>query len=303
MTVSFNKAIVFGGSGFLGQNLVSRLKTGFGGALDIVCVTRADIEERVGEWVEVSDPGRAVVFHCAARRYDASRKQELQPEIFHTNVGLASNVYEFCRFHGIKEVRLLSSIAVYGEGQTFLDDGAPLNGGSPYNLYGWSKRITELQAKIFRDSFGINTITFRLANPYGTFDDVNPRTAHIIPALIARTLGESAPVVIEDSFGAARDFIYVDDVVDVLVKSLSWSGKHETYNLATGRNTSIHGITEKLSELLERNVRFVDTAQPPQPGPRVCRVDRLKADFGVKEFIPVDEGLRRTIDWIKETKR
>ena len=124
--------ILFGGSGFIGRNLLDRLAdlgvrtigVNRSGAPMPGCVETATIDglDRIAAL-----PAEVVAVNVAAHRYDASRFGVAQSEILLRNVEMATAVYHFCAERGIREMRLASSVAVYPEGLDVLDDGVPID--------------------------------------------------------------------------------------------------------------------------------------------------------------------------------
>jgi nucleoside-diphosphate-sugar epimerase len=300
--------IIVGASGFIGRNLVRALKRHVAKIVP-VSVSGADVEGLSGhafaglETLKAA-PG-SIVINVAAYRYDAANFAAGQTEILVRNAEIAGKVYEFCALNGIKEVRSASSIAVYPADDENFDDAAPLDLNRDPHLgelmYGWSKRIGEVYGRLFAEKSGINTIAFRLTNPYGPFDSVDENKAHVVPAFVIRALTSTGPFTVRGNPEASRDFIYIDDVCEVFRRSLAWRGRSGSYNLGSGSNSSVRQLAEAVLELTSSKREIVAQGSATSAvAHRHCRNDRLKADFAMTRFAALAEGLAPTIAWYRD---
>jgi len=205
---------------------------------------------------------------------------------------------------GITEVRQFSSLAVYPEGSPGYDDiSVDLN--SPprerEELYGWSKRLTELYARLFFEEHGINTITFRLSNPYGPYDSLDVENSHVIPSLIMRALQSDSGLQVAGNLESTRDFTFVGDVCEIVQKSLWVTHKTSIYNLNSGEQTRIMDVALSILDILKKPkvVQSTNTLYNPALV-RPCRNTRLIRDFSVAAFTPLRKGLNKTIKWYQE---
>lgn len=300
--------VVVGASGFIGRNLVRRLK---GEVARILPVSASAIAVdgipglRLGDLATVAIGPDAALVDVAAYRYDAAGFAAAQAEILVRNVELAGQVYELCARQGITEIRSASSIAVYPAAETEFDDGAPLDlNGEPHDgelMYAWSKRIGEIYARLFARKYAINSIAFRLTNPFGPHDSLDEEKAHVIPAFIIRALTGSGPFAIRGNPQASRDFIYVGDVCEVLYRSLRMRGRRGAYNLGSGENVTIGHLARIILRLVGREPEIVAAgAAVSAVAERRCRNQRVRADFGMERFTSLEDGLVPTIEWYRD---
>jgi nucleoside-diphosphate-sugar epimerase len=300
--------IIMGASGFIGRNLVRTLKPHVTRLLP-VSVSGADIEGLSGhafaelETLKVAPD--SIVINVAAYRYDAANFAAGQTDILLRNVEIAGKVYEFCVRNGITEVRAASSIAVYPANDANFDDATPLDLNRDPHLgelmYGWSKRIAEVYGRLFMEKNSINTVAFRLTNPYGPFDSVEENKAHVVPAFVIRALTSTGPFTVRGNPQASRDFIYIDDVCEIFRRSLAWRGRSGAYNLGSGSNVSVRELAQTVLDLTGSKREIVaQGAATSAVAHRHCRIDRLKADFGMDRFFSLAEGLKPTIAWYRD---
>ena len=171
-----------------------------------------------------------MVVHVAAFRYFASRAVEQQADIVGANLALTDLVYRFALQRGISELRVASSSAVYPAEWPVLDDDRPLD----LNLwphegeagYAWSKRWGEIAAEIWRRRSGINTVSFRLTNPYGPFDSLDEGDAHVATAFVIRALNDAEDFEIRGDPSAERDFVFAGDVAAAFIESHDAARRH-----------------------------------------------------------------------------
>ncbi len=301
--------IVFGGSGFIGRNLIEALVRR---GTDVIAVSRTGQPIR-GCLASVSMddlsamghlPEDANVVNLAAHRYDASNFRASQSEILVRNVDLTTTIYHFCVQRGITEVRMASSVAVYPEGLSVLDDSVPVDLNKMPNrseaFYAWSKRWAEICARVYREQYGVNTLTFRISNPYGPYDSTDVNRAHVLPTFIMKALSNQPEFEIMGSPQAERDFIFVGDVVEVFLRSLERREEHNTYNLCTGVNVTIGELAQMVMRTVgaDKPIRCSD-AGVSDVAVRRATTARLTADFHIDAFTPLTDGLQQTVPWYR----
>lgn len=300
--------VLIGASGFVGRNLVDALA----GKLDrLIGVTAAtpevagcDETVTLGILDTLDDlPEDTAVIHVGAYRYDPERFALAQADILTHNADLNARVYRFCAERGIKEVRLASSVAVYPAGLAVMDDAVPVDlDAPPYAgeaFYAWSKRWAEVLAGLYRERFGVNTVTFRLSNPYGPYDSVNPNKAHVAPAFVMKALDANPVFPIRGNPQVERDFVYVGDVAELFVRTLGWRERNAVYNIATGETTTLKTLAETVMGVAGVD-KPIEAGAPGAFGPDVRRsaADRVKRDFAFT-FTGLAAGMAPTIEWYR----
>ena len=301
--------VVFGASGFIGRNLVEALAArgieifavNRTGALVPGCRTTVSLD-RLDEIPDLPDD--TIVVNVAAHRYDAGHFEIAQSEILMHNAVITGAVFHFCVARGIAEVRLASSVAVYPAALNLMDDETAVDLNAPPHAseaaYAWSKRWIEICAGLYRNTYGINTLAFRLTNPYGPQDSIDVEHAHVVPAFIVKALAPGETFEIRGNPHAERDFIYVGDVVEVFVRSLARQGENAVYNLGTGAGTTIETLAKLTIEAagVDKKIRLANRATSGVAARRAT-VAKLRQDFGIERFVPLREGLRHTIEWYR----
>jgi nucleoside-diphosphate-sugar epimerase len=299
--------IVIGASGFIGRNLIEHLKEKVPRLIAVSTsgVPISGVPGLAFARLDEADVGpEAVVVNLAAYRYDASAFAEAQSEILLRNVEILGRVYEFCVRKRISEVRLASSVGVYSADETDFNDTVPIDLNREPNagelMYAWSKRIGEIYCRLFERKYLLNTVTFRLTNPYGPHDCRDAAKAHVVPAFIIRALTTSGPFVVRGNPDATRDFVFVGDVCEVIGRSLAWRGRNGAYNLGSGENITIRQLAKTVLELVGSDREIVAAGNPVSDvSARRCRNERLRADFEIARFVTLRTGLGPTIEWYR----
>jgi UDP-glucuronate 4-epimerase len=240
-----------------------------------------------------------VVAHLAALA--GVRPSIAQPKRYQrTNVEGTLNVLEACRAHGASRLVFASSSSVYGAhageaARPFHEDDAAARPASPYAA---TKRAGELLASTYADLFGLRVASLRFFTVYG------PRQRpEMAIHKFARLIAAGRPVPLYGDGGSARDYTYIDDILDGVVAAIDLVGQeagggHRIYNLGGSRATSLARLVELLEEALGR--RAVIDRQPDQPGdvPLTCAdVRRAGEELGYAPCVPIEEGIRRFAEW------
>ena len=302
--------IVFGATGFVGRNLVAALHEAgheviavsasggpVAGARAALAMDRLDALPPI--------PTDSVCFHVAAQRYDAAAFDMAQSDILTANVELTDQVYAFCARRGIKEVRLASSVAVYPAGLPVMDDARAIDlNAAPHSneaFYAWSKRWGEIAAALYADRYGISTLCFRLSNPYGPMDSLDPKAAHVLPAFVMRALGPEPRFAMRGDPYVERDFIWVGDVVRVFLASLSWSGRSEAFNLCSGETVTLLDLARAIlrGAGAEKPIDLETEFAPAAVRVRRSSAERIREAFNIDRFTDLDTGLAPTIAWYR----
>jgi nucleoside-diphosphate-sugar epimerase len=306
--------VLCGASGFIGRNIVQALA----GQVQVLVGVNSSGRPVPGCTLTVpanamdeipSLPSHSAIVHVAAFRYFASRFAHQQADIVAANLSLTDLVYRFALQRGISEVRVASSSAVYPAVSPVLDDTVSVD----LNLwphegeaaYAWSKRWGEIAAELWRRRAGVNTIGFRLTNPYGAFDTLDESEAHVATAFVIRALRDTPEFEIRGDPTAERDFVFGGDVAAAFVASLGLQGVTEAVNCAAGQTTRIDELARIAMRAAgrERPLRTNPPPAGPNPGVRVRRATaaRLRALLpGLPAFRSLEDGMRETVAWYRD---
>jgi UDP-glucose 4-epimerase len=304
-----DRVVVTGGAGFIGSHLVEAL-TAQGRrvcVLDNLSTGRRDnlgaaVELIEGDVCDAAAVGRAVrgaavVFHLAAR---ASVQHSLEDPLgsHHVCATGTLHVLDAARRAGVRRVVYAGSASAYGipagDVQTEAD---PLWALSPYAA---AKLAGEFYCQAFAASFGLETVVLRFFNIFGPRQRADSPYSGVIALFAAAMLEGRTPRVNGDGL-QSRDFTYVGDVVQALSKAAETPGiAGRTYNVGTGRGTSVLDLVAALNRALATN-------RKPEHGParagdiRHSRADigAIRRDLGYEPAFSFEEGLARTVQWYR----
>ncbi|MFN2499488.1 MAG: GDP-L-fucose synthase family protein [Pyrinomonadaceae bacterium] len=306
----FKRVLVTGGNGFLGRFIVKRLHN-FG---DLKVFTPGRSEYNL---VEASDIERVLtktrpdlIIHLAAVVGGIGANQKNPGEFFYENLMMGVQLIEQARQHSVEKFVALGTVCAYPKftPTPFREDdlwnGYPEETNAPYGL---AKKMMLVQSQSYRQQYGYNSIFLLPANLYGPGDNFDPESSHVIPALIRKCIEareSSAPVIEAWGTGdASREFLYVDDCAEAIVRAAAIYNESGPVNIGTGDEI-------KISELVQLIVRFTrfegevrwQTDKPDGQPRRRLEVSRAFEKFGFRAQTPFEEGLKRTIEWY-ETHR
>ena len=170
--------------------------------------------------------------------------------------------------------------------------------------YGIAKKALLVQLQAYRQQYGFNGIYLLPVNLYGPGDNFDPRSSHVIPALIkkccdAMQAGEQE-IEIWGTGTATREFLYVQDCAEAIVRATEQYQGSEPVNLGAGFEISIKDLADKIVALTGYQGRIVwDSTKPDGQPRRMLDTSRAREYFGFTAKTSFDEGLKKTIDWYR----
>lgn len=211
------------------------------------------------------------------------------------------NVLIAARDAGVKRVVYAASGAAYGDqaGDTKVETMSP----APISPYGVAKLTGEYYAAAFSHSYDLETVSLRYFNVFGPRQDPTSAYAAAIPKFITAMLRGERPTIYGDGT-QSRDFTFVDNIVQGnLLACKAPRAVGETINLANGGRILINDLVAQLNEIIGTNLAPIHTDE--RPGDiKHSRADIEKARdlLGYAPIVSFDEGLRRTVDWYRESR-
>ncbi len=303
--------LVTGGAGFLGGHVVRRLRAL--GVERIIMPRSADYDLTQPDRIRALLDEHGVpdlVIHLAAVVGGIGANRENPGSYFFDNLVMGAYLMELCRTAGVKKFVALGTICAYPKHtpvpfrEEDLWSGYPEETNAPYGL---AKKMLLVQAQSYRQQYGFNAIYLLPVNLYGPEDNFDPRSSHVIPALIRKCLeaqerGDSQLEVWGDG-SPTREFLYVDDCAEAIVlAALEYDGS-EPVNLGTGIEITIKDLVGQIVELTGFTGELVFDTSKPNGQPRRCLdTSRAKASFGFEAQTPFSEGLLKTIAWYRDNR-
>ncbi len=303
------KILVTGGHGFLGSYIVQKL-IGCGAPQGNISVPRsADVDLRKLDNCEKAVAGQDVVIHLAALVGGIGANRERPGEFFYDNLMMGVQLMDAARRAGVKKFTALGTICAYPKftpvpfKEDDLWNGYPEETNAPYGL---AKKMLLVQAQAYRAQYGFDAIYLLPVNLYGPGDNFDPKSSHVIPALIKKVYeAKKAGVPFIEVWGtgkASREFLYVEDAAEAIVLATEKYDKPEPVNIGAGMEITIKDLTELICRLMDYKgeVRW-DPSKPDGQPRRMLDVSRAEKEFGFRAKMNFEEGLKKTIEWyVKE---
>ena len=303
------KVLITGGTGLIGKNLTKRLKEI---ELEVTSVgSEFDLREKdnANELINTIKPD--IVFHLAAKVGGILANSTQKASFYSDNTLINTNIVNSC----ISAENKISYFFGMGTGCAYpkrlenstLCEEDYLDGIPEFtnDAYAYAKRGLLVHLESLRQSTGLKYAFCIPANIYGPHDNFHPTNSHVVPGLIRRFLDimdqNKETIKVWGDGTAKRDFLYIDDCVDAIIKITS-AKKEGAINIATKKLIPISDIAQSISELTGFSGQILfDETKPNGQIHRyfdTCAIERL----GWKPKIDINTGLSKTINWYKANK-
>ena len=250
-----------------------------------------------------------VVMHLAAEVGGIGANRDNPGRFFYANMAMGLHLIEAARRHGLKKFLQTGTICAYPKftpvpfREEELWNGYPEETNAPYGI---AKKALLVMCQAYREQYGLNSIYLLPVNLYGPRDNFDPKSSHVIPALIRKCVeakrAGAAEVVVWGTGSASREFLYVEDCARGLVAAMERYDGPEPMNLGTGQEIIIRDLVTLIAKLTGFTGRVTWDTTKPDGQPRRCLdVQRAKQAIGFEAQVPFEEGLKRTIEWFEET--
>ncbi len=301
---------VTGGAGFLGTQVVRRLKNI--GCHNIFVPRSQDYNlvdnEAVNRLYRDSKPD--VVIHLAAVVGGIGANRENPGKFFYDNLMMGIQMMEAGRLSGIDKFVAIGTVCAYPKFSPVPFKEKDLWNGYPEETnaaYGLAKKMLLVQAQAYRQQYGFNAIYLLPVNLYGPGDNFNPESSHVIPALIKKCIDAieagDEEIIVWGTGKATREFLYVEDAAEGIVLAAERYDKANPVNLGAGIEISIKDLVDLITKLAGFKGRIIWDTSKPDGQPRRCLdTSRAESEFGFKAKVGFEQGLRKTIQWYKQQR-
>jgi GDP-L-fucose synthase len=301
-----NKSVlVTGGAGFLGKFVCDGLRNR--GVTDITVPRRVDYdltqEADVKRLYDDCDPD--IVLHLAAEVGGIGANRKNPGRYFYANMAMGLHMIEQGRIHGLDKFVQVGTICAYPKFTPVPFKEEDLWAGYPEETnapYGVAKKSLLVMLEAYAQQYGFPGVYLLPVNLYGPHDNFDLESSHVIPALIrkfvtARDEGKDT-VEVWGSGQASREFLYVEDCAEGILKAAEDYDETDPVNLGTDHEITIQDLAEKIGRLVGYQGTIEWDASKPDGQPR-RRLDTQRAfdKFDFKAQTGLDEGLEKTIAW------
>lgn len=301
------KVVVTGGAGFLGKSVVRQLIDRGCEENNIVIPRSAEYDltekEAIVSLLKKSSPD--IIIHLAAVVGGIGANRDNPGKYFYDNLMMGVQLIEQARVLNVGKFVAVGTICAYPKftpvpfKEEDLWIGYPEETNAPYGL---AKKMLLVQSQAYRQQYGYNSIYLLPVNLYGPYDNFNPQSSHVIPALIKKCLEAKENgdkfITCWGTGGATREFIYVDDAARGILMAAEQYNSSEPINIGTDSEIAIKDLVALIAKLVgfTGEIRW-DKDKPDGQPRRRLDITRAKKEFNFAPEISLEEGLKRTISW------
>ena len=307
------KVLITGGAGFIGSNLVERLIKG--NEVIVLDNLSTGKEENIKEFLgnknfkfingSITDLNLLrkmtcdvdyILHHAAIVSVTESIENPILTN--EVNINGTLNVLTAAKENQIKKLAFASSCAVYGDSPKLpkTENMSP-NPKSPYAV---TKLTGEYYCNVFKNIYGLETLSLRYFNCYGPRQSQESEYAAVIPKFIFAALNDK-PIVIYGDGRQTRDFVYVKDVVNA--NMLAIKNGSGIYNIGFGKEVTINELADKIIELTKSKSEIIHKKQREGDIKHsLADISKAKKEIGYEPKYNLEQGLNETIRWFKNFK-
>jgi len=304
------RVVVTGGAGFLGSYVLEGLAAR--GARDVFVPRSKDYDLVQLEAVRAlyRDSRPTLLLHLAARVGGIGANRENPGRFFYDNLMMGAQLMEVGRQVGLRKLVALGTICAYPKHcpvpfrEEDLWNGYPEETNAPYGL---AKKMLLVQSQAYRQQYGFDSVVLFPVNLYGPRDNFDPRSSHVIPALIrkcveARERGDRR-VEVWGTGEASREFLHARDAAEGVLAAAERYDASEPVNLGAGFEIKIRELVPLVARLCRFGGEIAwDPSRPDGQPRRMLDTSRAERLFGWRARIGFEEGLAETVAWFEANR-
>ncbi|VXD21952.1 GDP-L-fucose synthase family protein [Planktothrix paucivesiculata] len=302
------RILVTGGAGFLGRQVVAQLLQSGADPNKIMIPRSQEYNLCTLDACQKVVQGQDIVIHLAAHVGGIGLNLVKPAELFYDNLMMGTQLIESAYRAGVKKFVCVGTICAYPKftpvpfKEDDLWEGYPEETNAPYGI---AKKALLVQLQSYRQQYGFNGIYLLPVNLYGPEDNFDPKSSHVIPALVrkvheAQKRGDQTLPVWGDG-SPTREFLYSTDAGRGIVMATQLYNEPDPVNLGTNHEVTIKDLVETICELMEFQGEIVWETDKPNGQPRRCLdTTRAKEKFGFMAEVGFKEGLKNTIEWYRQ---
>ena len=312
VTLDGKNILVAGASGFIGVNLLKYLtktKANLFGTLyakpmpvNIPDVTLRQCDLTTKDGCRKAVEGMDYVFMCAANSSGAAVMEKTPLVHLTPNVIMNAMMLEAAYEADVSKLCFISSNTVYPNVEhAVTENEASFEFFEKYHIVGWMKRFSEIMCDMYSNHIKtpMDTLVVRPGNLYGPFDKFNWQESKVVAALIRRAIEKQNPLEIWGDGHDVKDFLYIDDFVEGLIKAFTSNEIKEPINIASGSSVTIRDVLHEILEATRyqhADVRF-DSTKPSMIPIRRIDTSAMTRETGWTPKTSLTQGVRQTVAW------
>jgi GDP-L-fucose synthase len=311
LNIKTAKILVTGGHGFVGTKVTEELIKAGANEQNIFRPRSKELDLRNINDAQKAVKGMDLVIHLAAVVGGIGFNREHPARCFYDNAIMGINLIEAARLSGVKKFVQVGTVCAYPkfpEHMPFKEEdlwkGYPEETNAPYGI---AKLMLLQMLQAYRAEYGFNGIYLLPTNLYGPGDNFDPKSSHVIPALIKKFVEavekKDKQVVVWGTGKASREFLYVDDAASAIVKAALKYDKAEPVNIGSNNEIKIKQLITLIGKITGFKGKIVwDKTKPDGQPRRKLNVSRAKKEFGFVSKVNFQTGLKNTIEWYLKNK-
>tara|TARA_Y100000768_G_C23988659_1_gene690620 strand:+ start:3710 stop:4666 length:957 start_codon:yes stop_codon:yes gene_type:complete len=311
------KILITGGSGFVGTNLLKRLSKYDCQLKATIHKSEPQIKNKKIQYIKTDLTSSEncqkitkdidLIFMCAANTSGAAVIQNNPLAHLTPNILMNLSLLESAYINNVTKVLFISSNTVYPvTDYPVKEDDVTNDFYHKYFIVAWMKRFTEIVSEMYSKKIknGMSVVVVRPANLYGSYDDFEWETSHVIPALIRKVIERHDPIEVWGDGNELKEFLYIDDFIDGLLLAMEKISSSDPINLSMNEPITVREIIDTLVRLDNyENAKIIyDTSKPTMIPKRLIDNTLAKKMIGFEPKINIKEGLMKTINWYRESK-
>lgn len=301
------RILLTGGAGFLGRQVHDVLALRGVEPRNLFVPRRKDYDLTSQADVErlFVDARPGVVIHLAAEVGGIGANRKHPGRFFFANMAMGMNLVEQARKSGLRKFVHTGTVCAYPKfapvpfREEDIWNGFPEETNAPYGV---AKKALFVMLEGYLREYGLPSAVVLPVNLYGPGDNFDPESSHVIPALIRKCeearLNRDPAMVCWGTGSASREFLYVSDAAEAIVRAAERVETPEPINLGTGQEIAVRDLVHLIARLCGYHGRIEWDASKPDGQPRRCLdTSRAVARLNWRARVPFEQGLRLTIDW------
>ncbi len=304
------RVVVTGGAGFLGREVVARLRER-GAEVTVPRRAQYDLTNERAVAAMYDDLRPEVVFHLAAEVGGIGANQANPGRYFFANMSMALHLIEHARIRSLGKFVQVGTICAYPKfapipfRESDLWNGYPEETNAPYGI---AKKAALVMLDAYHRQYGLKSAFVLPVNLYGPHDNFDLGTSHVIPAIIRKCVEAVAKgahhIECWGTGSASREFLFVSDAAEGVVRAGEVMDAPEPLNLGSGQEILVRDLVSRIAALcgFKGEVRWL--TDKPDGQPRRClEIEHTASRLGWRATVGLDEGLRQAVEWYRANAR
>jgi GDP-L-fucose synthase len=304
------RVTVTGGKGFLGSYILEKLEKHGCNNVSVANLPEYNLTKlpEIKQMFKEQRPD--IVIHLAAVVGGIGANRENPGKYFYENAIMGIQLMHEAYLNKLEKFVAIGTICAYPKftpvpfKEEDLWNGYPEETNAPYGL---AKKMMLVQSQAYREQYGFDSIFLLPVNLYGPRDNFNPKSSHVIPALIKKCVDaindRNDEIVVWGTGKPSREFIYAEDAAEAILMATEKYDKRDPVNIGAGFEITIKDLVDLIVKLTGFKGKVVwDTSKPDGQPRRRLDTSKAEKEFGFKAKTNFNEGLKKTVEWYKNNK-